>query len=717
MEPPLMPLVAQPIPQLHGGVSQQAAVVRAPGQCEGAVNCNFTLATGVGKRPPLECIAEIAGVDWSSAFCDVVSHVSGSQHLVVIPGDGQIHVHRLADGARFNGEGTEQGVDYLRCTGRPSEVFSVFTVGDKVYVLNREVTVRMSDSKAPGVIGGTAQSLADDVLDKAANGFIYRILGDADFMTGGYYAKKTDDKWVEWIKPGSLDTLDAATMPHTLLLKSDSVAPLGIRWEFVPATWDLMTVGDDKSNKQPSFVGREIAGMFFVSDRLGFLSGNGFTLSEVGEEHHRNFWRTTVLDVLDGDRIDSTVASDGVANLRWAMPMGKSVILSSDERQFSLDWQGALTPSTVNVTEAMAYPASGMVNPVSAGPNVYWITGDSDYGSLMEMFVQDHTLSTDATDVTGHTPRYLPLPITRLSAHTNANAVFAVSGNVDARDRLYVYKYHWQGDQKVQSAWSYWKFDGCELLTTAVVGDHLYVVYRAAVGSTWATYVGRINLRANAAGIAGPLGFPHPVNLDQLVAVPAEAAPAESRTYFTSPFPLTDLSKVQLVRTKDHGPEKGRILVDGSPFKFVRVSDHSFYIPTIIGGRWLMGLKYTQEYTFSEQFYQANGQVMLNARVQLRNMKVSFDQTGAFKTRVKVRGSAANIGTVLPDVELVSAYSSRTLGDEYFTLGTVRLQTGTYRFPVYASTGDAEISLLNDTYLPANFMTAEWEALVTTRTR
>lgn len=710
-----MALIRQAIPALWGGVSQQAAVVRAVNQCESAVNTLFTVAKGASKRPPLECLTEITSEDWGDARFDFITTAAGLRFLLVIPGNGKLDVYRMSDGAKLTGLGTQEPVAYLRSKGPARDAFRVYSVGDTTYILNREVTVQHTDSKTTGTLGGTAQSLADDVLDGAANGYVYRILGDESMVTTGYWAKKINDKWIEWVEPGIHDELNPATMPHIIRVRPDDVNPLGHVWEFAPTEWGKREVGSEDDNKMPSFVGKKINAIFFVSDRLGFLSENNIILSETGEEHHRNFFRTTVLDVLDSDRIDVSVATDGVSHLRWARPIGKSIILSSDDRQFSLDWNNALTPHQLSITEAMAYPASGNTEPTSAGPNVYWITGTDQFGSMLEMFVQDMTLTTDATNVTSHVPHYLPLPVTHMVAHTNLDALFVHSGAY--RDRLYVYKYFWAGDQKVQSSWSYWQFEDCKLLTSDVIGDRLWLLYQ----TDGKTFLGSLNLRTGDAGLAQSHGFEHPVHLDQLVLAPSQYNEAEDRTYFSSPYPITvggRLEKLVLVKTKDYGPnEAGRILVNNGPLQFHPVSPNSFYVEGKLSGRVLMGLKFEQVFTFSEQFYVENERAQLNARVQLRNMAVSFESTGAFRTRVKVRGSEAAVNQVVPDVELVSAYASRTLGDEYFTLGRPNLQSGVYRFPVYGRTSDVEISLINDTYLPSNFLTAEWEALVTTRTR
>jgi hypothetical protein len=708
-----MSLHRQSIPALYGGVSQQAAPIRSAIQCEDAVNCSFSVSHGASKRPPLECVTELADVNWGDAFYYFATFTDGSKHLVVVPGNGTIEVYRLSDGAKLAMSGFTEPHAYLTVPegSDARKLFRAYTVGDRTYIVNLTTTVAMTAAETEGAIAGTAQTLQDEALNTAGEGTIWKILGDEANPVDTYYAKKVSGRWIEWVAPGIPEEIDKTTMPHVLLLILDDVDPLGIRCEFGDVDWAKRLVGDEKSNKTPTFVGKPLNGIFFTSDRLGFLAGQELQMSETGK--HQNFWRTSVTDMLDSDRIDIRLASDDGTPLRWVKPMAKSLIVFSEERQFSLDWQGALTPRTLAATQATAYPTNRDVEPMSAGPNLYFTVNSGDHVNLYEMFVEDQSVVTDAANCSAHAASYVPAPVQTMAVSNNEDTVFMMS-----ESKVYTYQFYWRGAEKVQSAWNVWQFPFAVLLDIEVVGPHLYVVYLMydSVSQTSRTYLGRINLKVQAPGLADGL-LSHPVNLDHLVRIFPDFNSTENRTYFTVPWPV--LSGGYLDQTVVVLGSTGRVWTKDYPVQWKNGPDaNTFYIDGLhYAGPVFVGMRYTQSYTFSEQFVDEQNRAQLNVRLQLRNMSVSFRKTGFFRTVVKIRGIPQNEGDVVPQAELVSSYVARTVGDEHFRLNTPQLQDGVYRFPVLGRSSDATITLINDSYLPSHFQTAEWEALVTSRTR
>jgi hypothetical protein len=700
-----MPLIRQVIPAFYGGVSQQAPSVRAPSQVEDAINVAFTIVDGASKRPPLELFNILSADDLREAFFHWVPSASGEWFLVVLRGDGLVKVHRLSDGAPLVGT-PPVNVSYFQCTGPARQAFRAFTVGTDTYIVNRQVEVTLDPGVAAGTIAGTAQTLQDTLLDNAAEGSVWMILGDEVNQFDTYFAKKVNGKWIEWVQPGVQTTIEKLKMPHVIRITADPVNPLGWRWDGLQVEWGRRLVGNDKSNKWPSFVGNKINGISFVSDRLMFLCKDGFSLSETNE--HLNFLRTTVTDVLDSDRIDVKVASDDSAFLQWAKPMAKSMVLLSPTRQFSCDWEGALTPRTASLTQATAYPTSPDCEPVSAGPNLYFASEAGNHAALMEMFIQKDTVTTDAGNVSSHAPRFVPRNVRLAAAHNTFDIVLLVSE--ETPNTVYVYKHHWQGDEKVQSAWSRWIFDGIHIVNMKVVDEYLYLCYFH--GNQ--TYIGRLNLKLSDPGLAAE-HFSHPVHLDFLQKLTGSFNSVENRTYFTTVHPLFSLDNIE---TTQMVLVDGRVITNTTPTKFFRLSDHQCYMTgSHIQNPVYFGRRYNQSFTLSEQFAVNDQRSVLTARLQLRNMTISFANTGFFKTTVTMRGMNPATGSVVPVAELVSSYTSRTLGDNHFHLNAPQLTTDTYRFPVLGQSKDVKITISNDTYLPANFQAAEWEGLVVTRTR
>ncbi len=120
-----------------------------------------------------------------------------------------------------------------------------------------------------------------------------------------------------------------------------------------------------------------------------------------------------------------------------------------------------------------------------------------------------------------------------------------------------------------------------------------------------------------------------------------------------------------------------------------------------------VGLEYKMKYVFSEQIFKAkagNGKTPTNAtKMMVRNGSLYYDKSAYFKVNVtpKFRDTYENIFT--PDV----------VGSS--TLGSLSLDSGFYRFPVFTKAQDTKITIENESALPSTFQSAEFESFVHAR--
>jgi len=121
----------------------------------------------------------------------------------------------------------------------------------------------------------------------------------------------------------------------------------------------------------------------------------------------------------------------------------------------------------------------------------------------------------------------------------------------------------------------------------------------------------------------------------------------------------------------------------------------------------VVGVPYCMKYTFSEQLFKApagNGKSPSNAaKMMIRNCSLYYDKSAYFKVKVtpKFRDTYENIFT--PDV----------VGSS--TLGSLSLDSGFYRFPVFTKPQDTTITIENESALPSTFQSAEFESFVHSR--
>lgn len=722
-----MPLIRQSIPAMYGGVSQQAPSIRATNQCEAAVNMLFSVAHGAASRPPVELLnlltsyaSGVGTLDPGDSFWEHIPYENHPGFLLQVPGNGTYKVFDLRTGNILTATG-DTGQAYLTAPvgSKARDVFRIQTIGLRVLIVNTTVTAAMGANTAAGSLAGEAQTLQSTTLNGVADGTIWKIRGTDDNPNDTYYAKKVGTTFVEWVNPGILDTLDAATMPHQFLLVPDPVDPLDVSVQFGTYTWALRLVGDVKSNKEPSCVGRRISGIFFAHDRLWLLAGGSITGSETGE--YGNLWRTTVVSILDSDRIDVTVASDGASDLHWGSPLVDQTMLLASQRQFALRGEPIMSPRTVSVTQATAYPVSTQCRPVNIGPNIYFASDSTRASQVYEMFIQEDSVTTDAANIAAHVPTYIDGKIRRLAASTNHDILVAL---VDGQDDLWVYSAYWAGDEKVQSAWGKWTIaGGVKPATVFCVGDFLYIVYYNDTGGLWRVFLGAVLLKPKGTSerTENETGFAP--QMDHLMKVTGVYNAGENRTYFTSAFPVREAGIVAASRAvNSEGAEVGRVFrIDGNAGSgaiptFAGATDFQFAFGGDLSAIPLfIGVTYESKITFSPQYYYDGERAVLNSRTQIRNMSVAFTDTAYFKTEVDLVGPPTQVNSVLPP--LVSTYTSRTLGAETFSLNNPQIADGTYRFPILGKSNEVMISILKDEPTPMYLTSAEWEGLVTTRTR
>ena len=120
-----------------------------------------------------------------------------------------------------------------------------------------------------------------------------------------------------------------------------------------------------------------------------------------------------------------------------------------------------------------------------------------------------------------------------------------------------------------------------------------------------------------------------------------------------------------------------------------------------------VGLDYTMKYVFSEQIFKAkagSGKTPTNsAEMLIRNGSIYYDKSAYFKVNVTPKFRDTRENSFTPDV----------VGST--TLGSLSLESGFYRFPVFTKAQDTTITLENDSPLPSIFQSAEFESFLHTR--
>lgn len=696
-----MSLVAQAIQSLFGGVSQQSPAVRHPNQCDVMENVYPTVVRGISKRPPTQHVVQATSSPISTLSKVHFINRSPTEKYVTFFKPGRtIQVFSLLDG-------TEKTVynntpAYIHNTN-PKAYMNMVSVADYTFVTNKNTTVTVGGA-AVGTLGVAYQSLTE--INDPNYGInppagYHELTGDGVNSFDSYYVMGDGEVWREVAKPGVTTSLTASTMPHKLVRNSDGT------FTFDALTWDQREAGDDDSNPPPSFVGGTINDVFFHRNRLGFISGENVILSEAGEFF--NFWRTTVTDLLDSDPIDVAVSHNRVSTLAHAVPYDKSLFLFAGQSQFVLDSDGLLTPRTAGVDQTTEYEMDADVRPVGSGATLYFVTPGGSYSHLYEYYVDPDTAANAAANVTAHVPKYLPANLSSITASANYDTVFALSS--DDPNALYVYRYYWRGNEKVQSAWCRWSFgEDCTILGMEAMDNYLYVVVNRASG----TYIEKIDLELYAQ--TDDMGLL--VYLDRLTSVTGTYDSLNDWTTFTLPYSVDASITPKIVKGSAFGSFKGVAIPD---VDVSRVNAYTFRAPgDVTAGACYVGEGYTMTFTLSPQFARDKDGAIISGDLRLRTMTLYYEDTAYFRTQVTPIGRLTQDQYVVTgDLDTWNEYgfTGKVLGSSALTLGQLTLVSGKFRFPVFTSAASGVISIVNDSHYASNITKIEWEGNLTMRHR
>jgi len=362
---------------------------------------------------------------------------------------------------------------------------------------NTDFTVRVTDGladQALGVIYKEVDSITD--LPKSCfNLFRVKIIGDDDLNQDDYYVQfKTKDNedfgegsWIEssgWTNDSTdkglsigIDSfLDEDTMPVRLVPTPSTGAITGFTLKTVE--WAGRHAGDDFTNPFPSFTGATINDIFFFKNRLGFLVNDGVIMSEADE--YFNFFRTTTQSLLDSAPIDVGISHTKISILQHAQAFQEKLMLFSPKTQFVLRGGDLLTPKTVTISPVTEYDVSETIRPLALSNYIYFNFKRNNFEGLLEYTVDNNTETYRAAEITEQINKYIPTNIVRMEGSSAENMVI-VQSDSDYK-KLYVYKYFWQGDEKIQSAWMTFSF-AKDIRSFYFIESTLYVITTDSKGT------------------------------------------------------------------------------------------------------------------------------------------------------------------------------------------------------------------------------------------
>ena len=509
----------------------------------------------------------------------------------------------------------------------------------------------------------------------APDGFILKIVGEDVNKADDYYVQfETSDgssfgtgSWKECCSPEVQYHIDETTMPHALIRQADGT------FLFTTIDWTDRGAGDEDSAPTPSFIGNTIQDVFTHKGRLAFLSVDKSIYSDTQDIF--SFFKKTTVAELDTDPIDVGSNSKMVL-LKHNLPFNEELLLFSETSVFSIKGGDVFSNSTVACDLTMEYPCSRFVKPINAGGTGFFLFENGDYSRVMEIFITS-TYSVDARDVTEQVPSFLPANIYKIAGSTAQSLACFLSTN--ETNSIYVYNYYYSSEQKAQSAWSKWTFNG-KVLNVDFKENLMYLTIQYEDG----IYLEKMNFTPKNK----EENLDYLFYLDRKVYIDEVTQDTdEETTSFTLPYvPSADLI---LLNNKGFPLEYE---INGTTVTVTGLED-SLVIGNIFESLWEMPIIYYRQQT-------QNGTKVVEGTLMLRDINLCYADTGYFKITVTPEYST----NITSEFE----YTGKIVGMKSATVGQINVSNGTFLLPVIARNEEVSIEVKNDSYLPSCFLSLEW---------
>lgn len=661
-------LVTGEISTLFNGVSRQPDVVRLPSQIEVSDNTVHSVVTGgVSKRMNTEHLANLAGTSTATDYAVHTIYRDSTEQYIVLVSSGNLQVFDALTGAsKTVNTMAADAITYLTAS---ADAFRFTTVDDTTFVTNTTVVVEEDTGTVAGTNKGSKQNFSDLPTTGNTTGDVWKILGDDSTGFSAYYVRWTGSAWEEWALPGQVNSLKATTMPYTLVRETDGT------FTFEKASWTSRAVGDRTLTPAPLFVGKTINDVFFHRARLGFLADEKACFSRAGDTY--NFWPTSAVITIDTDPFELTAPTTNVAIMNFAVPYRKTLFVTSESDQFEVSAPDVLSPTTASIDLATSYQSNAFAKPVTMGDELYFVGFTNNSSILWEYFFQESSVGTTAVDASKHVQGYLPRNVKRITAATSAGRIFLWSS--DEPTNIYVYSQYWDGNTKMQSAWHRWKLEDT-IQGLAVLEDYLYLVMRRTGGVT----LERVPVDL--------LPDPAPL-LDRRVSLTGSYDAGTGLTTWTAPYNHGNTAKVVL--GEDFANQFGRVLTVSYPTSttITAVGDYSAHAAYV-------GFTYEMLVTLSRLYLRnGDGTPYLRGRLQLRDLVLSYKDSGYFEVQVTASGRTTKTARM----------TGRILGSLSNIVGQINNVSGEFMCGVRSNAATVQIDILNSSIWPSTISSISWK--------
>ena len=518
-----------------------------------------------------------------------------------------------------------------------------------------------------------------------------------------YFAKWVADNstsgpgfWQETQDPSLSTGFDNTTMPHELVNNSTNT------FTFQKVTYDPRGVGDDTTNKHPSFVGSKIQQCFFYGNRLGFLASDNVVLSQSGK--HYSFYHKSAQVQIDSDPIDLGASTTKPASLHGILPTTQGLVLFSKNQQFLMSAEDdILTPSKTTIKTISNYEVDGTVNPIDMGTNINFISKTPSYTRVFGMVTKGQDENPQVLDVGRVVNEWVPATIDTFIGSAQ-NQFIAMSSQSDRK--VYFYLTYNDGEKNVVQSWFNWELPGT-VQTIAVDSDDFFAVTKQ--GNQFTLSKASLSQSPEDAIIVNNEGekinpcidlYSNARNAANNATVVYDSTNDFSKCYI--PWSnVTDLTPIIVIKGTtatgqfiDSGFTTTPTVVtdDGDPYFKVLKKDLSGVAADVI-----VGWKYDLDVTLPKTYFRTDEDMIrsdFTANLVVSRMKFSVGLSGVMGFKLKSTGTIQGSRSYTGDgVETEYNWTEEDI--RYVDKDQIKLKINGIESTAFTVTGDTEITLTN----------------------
>lgn len=522
-----------------------------------------------------------------------------------------------------------------------------------------------------------------DLPERAPSGYVVGVRGAAADQKDDYWVKFSGSgitgSWVEIPKPGTVLELETKTMPLILRNTGKGKFTLGF------GKWGKRLAGDGvKTSKKPPFVDTTITTVHFIGGR--FVIATGGTVSMSRSRNGYVFFPDTAQARLTTDPVLVNVQLGNVVDTKHSVAVSEKLFLWGHRTQVRLDsGDGPQSEENTEPLPSTAYEYDGQCAPMVLGMgSVVFGTRNGSGTRLLEVMYRAGA-AIGEIPLTDHVPNLIKGTLRGLFGGDASGFVGVITSSLT--NGYYVYRYLNRGDQRVQTAWTPWKFNYVTRVLAASITNS--VIYQLVQMGT-RVVVERINLNPDKGQLLD-IRLDHRLDETDATIVPGSG---NKVWQIALPYPVEVADRAGYLAVDNEDDNTGRYR--GKPLTLTWINSTTVQVKhSSPNGKFFFGAKISAWKRLSPLHIQTEGGTLYPGDIIISGITVSHVETTTYT--VSVRNKA---GVTIPELPPKSYNGRVGMNPEVPNYKQPKI-TGNYQFEIGAKASEVEIYLINDTIYPS----------------